>query len=225
MTTETIIAKLQLRRGELDDLPVLDEAELGYATDRNRLFIGNKSATFKGDGVTKEFLIRDATIIPNQIRVLVDGDESYYDQLATPGTPGYTHSFDGTKLIFGQPPSYNADIVISFNSEIQIFRQHSEKNVTRLDSTNDQFADSNINWDLLLYNTAKMTYSYKTGDKIAIGEIFFITDGETTRLKDVNTESHITFGSFIRDGRFIITYKNNHAATNLFYSLELWNTI
>lgn len=230
MTTETVIAKIQLRRGELDDLPVLDEAELGYATDRNRLFIGNKPVTFKGDGVTKEFNIRDVEIIPNQIRVLVDGVESYYDQLATPGTPGYNHSFDGTKLIFERAPEYGSDVMVSFNSEVKIFKQSQEKSVEYLETTDSNtFVESRINWDLLLYNTAKMTYSYKSGDLFAVGEAFFITDriegSPTIRVKNVSTDEFISFDGTIQDGRFIVTYKNVHDQANLFYSLELWNTI
>ena len=50
---DTIIAKIQVRRGELDDLPVLDEGEFGYAVDYRRLFIGNTPLEFVTDGTTK----------------------------------------------------------------------------------------------------------------------------------------------------------------------------
>ena len=35
------ISRIQIRRGLYQDLPILHEGELGYATDRKRLFIGN----------------------------------------------------------------------------------------------------------------------------------------------------------------------------------------
>ena len=73
------ISKIQQRSGNLVDLPQLDEAELGYATDHHRLFIGNKPITFKGDGVTRRFSIREADIIPNQTRVMVNSIDAYFD--------------------------------------------------------------------------------------------------------------------------------------------------
>ena len=36
------ISKIQQRSGELVDLPQLDEAELGFASDAKRLFIGKE---------------------------------------------------------------------------------------------------------------------------------------------------------------------------------------
>jgi hypothetical protein len=41
------ISKIQQRSGDLVDLPQLDEAELGFATDEKRLFIGKTSGTIE----------------------------------------------------------------------------------------------------------------------------------------------------------------------------------
>ena len=37
------ISKIQVRSGDLVDLPQLDEAEFGFATDENRLYIGKSN--------------------------------------------------------------------------------------------------------------------------------------------------------------------------------------
>jgi hypothetical protein len=233
MTTDTIIAKIQLRRGQLDDLPVLDEAELGYATDYNRLFIGNKPVTFKGDGVTTRFSIKDAEIIPNQIRVLVGNVEAYYDASgaiinseAPHQTPGLVYTTAGTDLVFAEPPEYDIDITVSFNSEVKVFRSNQEKSLARLDS-NTAYSKTSINWELLSFNTAKLSYSYKTASAMAVGEAYFIINRDTQVINVLNnaTQSDIQFQGEIDNGRFYITYRNPGASGNLFYSLELWNTI
>ena len=241
MTTETVIAKIQLRRGDFDDLPVLDEAELGYATDANRLFIGNKKFTFRGDGVTREFFLRDASIIPSQIRVALD-DEIVYDtdimaeglHASAPGVSpeeiNYIQTIEGSRIVFARPPSNESVISVFCNSEIKVNKQQPEKNVVHLDVTGDVIQLTNISWDVLRYNTAKMTYSYKAGDELVVGEVFFITNGPgpapTIKVKNSATDDFISFiGTIDEDARFHIAYINNTAPANLFYSLELWNTI
>lgn len=240
MTTETVIAKIQLRRGDFDDLPVLSEAELGYATDYDRLFIGNKPVTFKGDGITREFNLRDAAIIPTQIRISID-DEIIYDtdimneglHASGPGVSpeevNFIQEIGGSKILFARPPENDADITISYNSEILLNKQQQEKNTVLLDVTDDVVTKTNISWDVLLYNTAKMTYSYKAGEELVAGELFFITNGPgpnpTIKVKNTATDDLIFFTAFIEDQRFHVAYVNFTAPANLFYSLELWNTI
>jgi hypothetical protein len=240
MTTETVIAKIQLRRGDFDDLPVLSEAELGYATDYDRLFIGNKPVTFQGDGVTKEFNLRDAAIIPTQIRISIN-DEIVYDTDImneglhasglglSPEEVNFIQEIGGSTIVFARPPESNAVITVSYNSEILINKQPQEKNAVLLSITGDIITKTKISWDVLLYNTAKMTYSYKAGEELVVGEIFFITNGPgsnpTIKVKNSATDNLITFMGMIEDQRFYVTYTNNTAPANLFYNLELWNTI
>ncbi len=240
MTTETVIAKIQLRRGDFDDLPVLGEAELGYATDAHRLFIGNKDFTFRGDGVTREFFLRDASIIPSQIRVSID-DEIVYDtdimaeglHASGPGVSpeeiNYIQSIEGSRILFARPPGNESIITVSCNSEIKVNKQQPEKIAVHLGITGDVVEKTNISWDVLRYNTAKMTYSYKAGEELVVGEVFFITNGPgpnpTVKVKNSATDDLVFFTGFIEEERFHVGYLNNTAPANLFYSLELWNTI
>lgn len=240
MTIETVIAKIQLRRGDFDDLPVLSEAELGYATDYDRLFIGNKPVTFQGDGVTREFNLRDASIIPTQIRISLDDEIIYDTDLLNEGMhasgPGlspeevnFIQEIGGSKILFARPPLNDAVITVSYNSEILLNKQQQEKNTVLLDVTGDVVMKTKISWDVLLYNTAKMTYSYKAGEELVAGELFFITNGPgpnpTIKVKNTATDDLIFFTAFIEDQRFHVAYVNFTAPANLFYSLELWNTI
>jgi hypothetical protein len=45
----TQISKIQVRTGNYSDLPVLSSGEFGYATDQERLFIGNPGGLLPGD--------------------------------------------------------------------------------------------------------------------------------------------------------------------------------
>ena len=57
----TQISKIQHRTGALVDLPQLSTGELGYATDVQRLFIGNDPATTNTEVITQPAL--DAALI------------------------------------------------------------------------------------------------------------------------------------------------------------------
>lgn len=80
------ISKIQQRAGDLVDLPQLDEAEFGFASDVNRLFIG------KTAGITEnvEVLTAYSDIAFSQI----DGAEGNLD--ITNAENGEVLSFDGT---------------------------------------------------------------------------------------------------------------------------------
>jgi hypothetical protein len=49
----TVISKILVRQGALSDLPILSAGELGYATDRQRLFIGNPAISRTITSVTE----------------------------------------------------------------------------------------------------------------------------------------------------------------------------
>lgn len=91
----TVTSKIQVRRGPLSDLPILDEGEFGYALDYHRLFIGNTPLSFTGDGHTKRYTVQDRTILPNQISVLVDNSEVNI---------GVEYSLEKTDIVFANAP-------------------------------------------------------------------------------------------------------------------------
>ena len=93
----TTVAKLQVRRGNQTDLPVLDEGEFGYASDTQRLFIGNAFETFTGTGVANQVLTLTAkTAKPDTLTVLADAG-SGYTKLAL--TTDYTLSSNTSNLL------------------------------------------------------------------------------------------------------------------------------
>ena len=224
-TLETIVAKLQVRRGALDDLPILDPGELGYATDVRRLFIGNDPVTFVGNGTVTVFTLRDSSIIPSQLSVLVNG------QLAD---PGINYSAVGTNVIFVTAPVSNAIITVSFNTEIKT--QNSERifHYERLDlNAGVTNADTDLNFLIagpMGNNTASIEYSLKDGNgSLSVGTMSIITDGTVAIVNDSGTstvDSGISFNTRIDNQRLYLTYTNTSMyPAHFYYSIRLWNTI
>lgn len=218
---ETIVAKIQVRRGELDDLPILDAGEFGYALDYNRLFIGNDPVTFTGDGTTTRFSIYSRSILPGQLKVLVDGMQV---------EPGISYAIQNTDIVFAEPPAASQIITVSYNTELSVVNQR-----VSLDSIfindNSYNQDLGINWSLANFNSASIEYSLRnTNNEMNIGTIKIITDGAAVSVVDSGGgigNSQITFdGRIGPDNRLYVTYTNptNYTA-NFFYNIQLWNTI
>jgi hypothetical protein len=217
---ETIIAKIQVRRGELEDLPALDEGEFGYALDYNRLFIGNTPLEFVADGVTNRFTLQTKSIVPGQTKVLVDGNER---------TQYVEYNFEDTDIVFAEAPTVDSVIKVSFNTELSVVNAKASRDRIVLDALADN-RDTTINWSLLNYNSASIEYSLKnSAGAMNIGTLKVITNGVDVSVVDLGGgigESGIGFDAIVDNGRVYVTYTNtSEFSANLFYSIQLWNTI
>jgi hypothetical protein len=85
------ISKIQQRSGDLVDLPQLDEAELGFATDEKRLFIGKTTGNIEN----VEVLTSYSTIGFNQI----EGAGANLDVDTTLLDNGQILAYDGTNWV------------------------------------------------------------------------------------------------------------------------------
>lgn len=216
---ETIIAKIQVRRGELEDLPVLDEGEFGYALDYNRLFIGNTPLEFVADGVTTRFTLQTKSIVPGQTKVLIDDSEQ---------TQHVGYNFEDTDIVFTEAPIGGSVIKVSFNTELSVVNAKASRDRIVLDAQKEN-CDS-INWNLLNYNSASIEYSLKnSAGAMNIGTLKVITNGTAASLIDLGGgigDSGISFDARIDNGRVYVTYTNtSEFSANLFYSIQFWNTI
>lgn len=219
---ENITAKIQVRRGELEDLPTLAEGEFGYALDGYRLFVGNTPVTFAGDSVTSRFTIQDRTIISSHLLVTVN---------ATIVSPGIEYNVDGTDIIFAVPPESGDIIVASFNTEITT-QKHLLDTLRVGLAGNVYDVDLGLNFNLSNYNTAVIEYSLKTtSGAMRIGTLKLISDGiSSAYVDDISSgffnSSDIKFNTRIESNRLYITYTNKSFDTaNFYYSIKLWNTI
>jgi hypothetical protein len=224
MTTETITAKIQVRRGSLDDLPLLAEGEFGYAVDYRRLFIGNTPVTFIGDGVTTRYTIRDTTILPGQLTVTVDGSTL---------VPGVYYNANGTDIVFTTAPVNDSEIIIHFNSEIKTLNAEKTVSYERLSLTpTDVDQDAGLSFYIggdTGNNTASIEYSMKNGEgALSVGHMTIITDGALAIVNDSGSSTRdngISFNTRIANDILYLTYINKSLPANFYYSIKLWNTI
>lgn len=227
--TDTTLAKIQVRRGDLDDLPILAEGELGYALNERRLFVGNTPVTFTADGTTTAFSVNDSTILPGQLMVLVNGSERELN---------VDYNLNETDIVFATAPAAGSVITVSFNTEVQT--QNYVLNYHRVNltgSVTDQ--DTGLSFLLSTANTAVIDYSLlNTNNAIAAGVVRVITNGVTavadTSQSNIGSTG-ISFGARIEsitqggvevDKRIHLTYTNTETYNaNFYYSIKLWNTI
>jgi hypothetical protein len=240
---DTTIAKIQLRRGALDDLPALDEGELGYALDARRLFIGNAVQAFTGDGVTTEYTISDSNIIPTQIGIKIDGVDYSFSSLVTLGSTDLIFGVDETTIVFPIAPVDGAIVEVFLNTELQTIRRSGPANVIAIEvpdialdiSGDPLFYNTGISWPAVgpnSSNSAIFKYSYRnTAGDMAIGEIKIIQSGTEVATIDSGTTlgtPGLSLDAVIHSdtNRIHIQYANtSEYSGNLHYSLELWNTI
>jgi hypothetical protein len=111
------ISKIQQRAGNLVDLPQLDNAEFGWATDTNRLFIGRTGNTYTDENI--EVLTTYSDISFSQI----DGSYGGNLNITTP-TNGqiltYVSSTDTWENFTGSTQLGNAKLKLTNASNIQI---------------------------------------------------------------------------------------------------------
>lgn len=230
---DTIIAKIQVRRGELDDLPVLDEGEFGYAVDYRRLFIGNTPLEFVTDGISKRFTISDKSLIPGQMKILVDGVEE---------APGVNFRLDRTDIVWDTPPAQGVLVTITYNTEVSVINNSINPTMDMVQLAGDVVdADTGLNWNIANGNSAILNYSIvNTNKDMHIGILKLITNANILPTPVNNDDvvisvtdigggmgaAGITFDARVENNRVYLTYTNTtpyHA--NFYYNIQLWNTI
>ena len=216
---DNITAKIQVRRGELEDLPVLDEGEFGYALDYRRLFIGNTPLTFTADGVSNRYAIQGKSIVPGQVKILLDGNE--VEQYVI-------YNFEDSEIVFAEAPTEGTIITVGFNTELSVVNEKATRDRIVLDASAS--ADTGISWSLANYNSASIDYSLKNSNgDMNIGTIKVITDGVDTSVIEMGGSigaSQISFDARIENNTLYVTYENPLPfSANFFYSIQLWNTI
>lgn len=218
---DNIIAKIQVRRGELEDLPVLDEGEFGYALDYRRLFIGNTPMIFTADGVSNRYTIQGKTIVPGQVKILLDGNE--VEQYVI-------YNFEDSDIVFAEAPTEGTIITVSFNTELSVVNEKATRD--RIVLSPETVGDTGLSWSLANYNSASIEYSLKNSNgDMNIGTIKVITNGVDTSVIEMGGgigASQISFDARIDtvENKLYVTYDNPLPfAANFFYSIQLWNTI
>jgi len=204
---DTRISKIQVRRGSIADLPLLDAGEFGYATDEQRLFIGNESLTIgSGDGSNTVFTMPSTSLYPADLETPVSyiSPKFYLDNVEDTGV-----TVSGITVTFATAPANGAVVTTRFNSEVKLktdFVVPGEETLTASASAGTQTA---FQFDKTTYNALFMNYTLKkeytavvtgtvqnptvsVGDTLEINGTtvsFTSTSNLTTMVNDINNAS------------------------------------
>ena len=216
---DTRISKIKVRQGNFADLPMLDPGELGYATDNQRLFVGNNTISVgTGNGVATTF------VVPTTLNA--NGVIGVFDAGTQVNTADYT--IVGTTLTFSTPPT--GAITAQFNGELTMERYATTPNAISL-AANGNLAETGFAIDTTLYNIAIIDYTLESTNGVRVGQIRLATDtsASTSAIDDNYTETatvDITFTADISVSntlRLMYTDGDN-AITKFKYTYQLWNS-
>jgi hypothetical protein len=228
---DTLTAKIQVRNGDISELPILSEAELAYATDQTRLFIGNIEYNIgTGNGVLTTFNIPSTSNIP------IPATNVEYIKFFVDGIERNDVTVGGTTVTFSVAPVNASVITMKYNSEINLINSSVNPNSLLLSaSVTVDFQDTGFAIDSSIYDTVFINYSIKmldgsqnlTGYRIGTIKAIVDLDGDDFILDDsytsFNNDNSVLFSGRIQNNIFYLTYKNSATSTaTLKYKFETW---
>ena len=217
---DTRISKIKVRQGNFADLPMLDPGEVGYATDDQRLFIGNTTINVgTGNGALTQFVVPNTLPYPNGVlAVFVDNTQ----------VNAADYDIIGTTLTFASAPT--GVITVNFNSEIVLDRHETFPRSISL-SANGSNAATGFSIDTLQYNVVIIDYTLESANGVRVGQIRMATDtsASTSAIDDNYTETatvDIVFGADISvANKLRLMYTDNaNIITKFKYTYQLWNS-
>jgi len=224
MTTEQFISRIQVRRGLLEDLPLLEPGELAYAIDQRRLFIGNPQQTFTGNGETANFTINQSLVRTSTIFFsLIDGVLQI---------PQYSFLPDRTVISFTNPPPDGSVVTIGYNSEIRLYDGFQGTDLVYLEANKTNWTPTVVALEVDYANSGVFEYSIKSSQGMVIGDLKFVTDGVMLDYSDTaqstsNIEPVKLRLALTNNGQFIELQYINASAENarLYYNSRVWKTV
>lgn len=225
---ETRITKLLVRRGDIADLPLLDDGELGYATDEQRLFIGNTLLSVgTGDGSTTVFDIP----VNNQYPVS-DTDIAkpvfYVDGTENGGATLINHD---TQVQFSVAPTNGLAITMKSNSELAMINRGEKPGSLSLAASSPAGTSTGFTVNTSVYDCVMMDYSIKVGSGTAmrVGQLRIAIDNVNNTLvlddqhNTLTNAVDITFSGTVANDVLTLTYESNETETATFkYTFKLW---
>lgn len=226
--TEIRTTKLQIRHGNISDLPVLDISELGYAIDQHRLFIGNPELILGfGNGSNVDFALPAISNTP----LAYDGFETVKFYVDSNERNDVTISIG--KITFSTAPANGAVVSMKFNSEFELMNKASRPGTLILAADNPVVPQaSGFSFNSFMYDAAFIDYTLKlaNGEGFSIGSLkiiinnvagtFNIDQQFITLTSAVDVEFD---GAFDINDNFMLTYKNAMTEPAEFkYTFKLW---
>jgi hypothetical protein len=239
----SVVAQIKVRQGNLVDLPVLEPGEFGYATDVQRLYIGNNPTPSQtGDGSETVFSFplidtdSDGTTTNNA--VLEFGNKMTYavyvdDTLQSPST----YTANDSAITFNTAPANGAVILCKFNTEVITsspdsdtrYSPDSRSLTSSVSATNAGIAVDGSNYDYvdiqyILKNTNGRRKGVISVSIDATGNTSILEDSYVTSVNPTGTDLDNVFSGVVAGGIFNLQY----TATNnseLSYLLTNWKSV
>ena len=218
---DTRISKIKVRKGNFAALPMLDPGEVGYATDNQRLFIGNTTVNVgTGNGVITTFVVPNTIPYPNGVIAVFDGGTQ---------VNAADYSILGTTLTFATAPT--GAVTVNFNSEISLERHETYPSSIQLPANGNNTA-TGFSIDTTSYNIVIIDYTLASANGVRVGQIRMATDNSGLNLAAIDdnyTETaavDITFSADISVANTLrLMYTDGaNAITKFKYTYQLWNS-
>jgi hypothetical protein len=224
---DTRISKIQIRRGNIADLPILAPGEFGYATDTQRLFLGNEEYTV-GTGNAAQTVFQVPTGVDYPLTSSNITNPALYLDNTLINAASYTVA--GTTITFSSPPAAGT-ITMKFNSELATVNDTVRPGNLQLAASASAGTATGFGFDTSIYDTAFIDYSIKLsgGTGYRIGQLRLLIDSSagTVYIDDqyntLTANVDVTFAGNINGSDFSLTYTNNETSTaTLYYTFKLW---
>ena len=163
--SETRISKIQVRRGNIVDLPLLDAGEFGYALDEQRLFIGNPLTRIgTGNGSTVTFAMPNLSEHPAGLAAEGYRNPTFYiDGQEMSGV-----EINGATAVFSVAPDAGQRIDAKWNSEVQMRTAEVAPGEERLDRLSTQGTPTEFQFDKDVYSAVFMNYTLRKNQTAVI---------------------------------------------------------
>jgi len=233
----TTLAKIQIRRGLLQDLPLLDPGELGYATDEQRLFIGNEYEEYVGTGVAGQTITTSNRIVsPSKLVIFVDEGAGFevkqVNSYWTLSNREITF-INAVPVITDTEGNVINNIRVGYNNEVEVKNNIRKNESIRLEASQTNVT-TNFSFNISFFNTALIHYSLiqQNTNIMRTGTLQIITNGINVDISDVyndldpnSTGSGITFLADLSGGYLNLKYTNTSSnIANMYITYQLWNT-
>lgn len=221
--TETRISKIIVRNGDTSLLPILEEAEFGYTTDENRLFIGNSEYILgTGTGTKTQYNLPD---------VAIPGTSLENPKFFVNGQERSDVTVESSTVTFSTAPSSGTTISMKFNTEISMINSVLRPNVATFNAANQTYEKTGFFFDFTQYDVAFIDYSVKlnTGLGFNAGSLRIVVDPNTQAFKvddqynQISSDVDIFYDGLIEGNIFHLTYLNDTVSPATFkYVYKLW---
>lgn len=240
------VAQIKVRQGNLSDLPILVAGEFGYATDVQRLYIGNIPLTQTANGTDTIFTFsqidtdtdnttdNNTTLdFGNNMTYAVYIDDSGTETLKANGTD---YTSQDSSITFGTAPTSGQIVKIYYNTEVITSSPVSGRISDVVDRTLTASAsatNAGIAVDGNLYDYVDVEYILKNANGRRKGTISVSIDatGNTSTLNDSFTTSVVptstsldnSFTGVVAGGTFNLQYTATNSA-DISYVLTNWKS-